>query len=515
MNLADQIKSLAIEEQREIDAILRGTYPDPVVMHDGLKLPMHEGQLQAWNSTARYVACYKGWQAGGTLIGPPWLMREMIRRGPGDYAVITPNYPLMDNKARPVLLQTFQGLIRTSGNELHVTPKGSAFLWGDRRAKGRILLRHGDRPEAIEAFTAKAIWLDEPGQLDDEVWESIQARGAVHVARYLLTSRPYRRNWYVKELWDRCMRMDGENPVRKESAPSDTDCINFRSIDNPEFPKAEYEKQKARLPDWRFKMKYDGIPTKPAGAVFDTWITVPRKDPPFKSQRASGHDFGPLNTAAIFAFREGEGDDKFWTVYSEYLAGGKTEKEHVRDWIRDPITGRYRVATVWDEENIETPVIPWAWGGAHSNEQGWRSAFSANGYPIAEPRNVGVKKGIDILYGMLKTGQIRIMEGLERLTEELESYSYDVDDEGEPDEDKIVKKSTYHTVDCLRYLAVGLSNSGEMKSMRAGRMAEIVVSVDEHGLDIKVPKAFLNPVVGIVSTTRENKLGRTKRNDRT
>src|ERR1019366_1095603 len=40
---------------------------------------------------------------------------------------------------------------------------------------------------------------------------------------------------------------------------ADIDVINFRSIDNPAFPKEEYYRAKKSMPPWRFSMLYDGL----------------------------------------------------------------------------------------------------------------------------------------------------------------------------------------------------------------------------------------------------------------
>jgi hypothetical protein len=50
-----------------------------------------------------------GTQGGKTSFGPVWLWREMQLRGPGDYLVVTPTFPLLEMKALPTLLQLFRG----------------------------------------------------------------------------------------------------------------------------------------------------------------------------------------------------------------------------------------------------------------------------------------------------------------------------------------------------------------------------------------------------------------------
>jgi hypothetical protein len=67
----------------------------------GLRLHFHRGQLRAWDSDKRIVAVIAGNQSGKTTIGPPWLHREMLRRGPGDYLVASPTFKLMALRVLP------------------------------------------------------------------------------------------------------------------------------------------------------------------------------------------------------------------------------------------------------------------------------------------------------------------------------------------------------------------------------------------------------------------------------
>lgn len=468
--------SLAIEElaARSIDSIERIDFEQqPLIEHNGQLLPFHKGQKEVWDSAARIIAAFKGWQAGGTVIGAPWLLREMQRCGPGDYALLAPTQPLMDSKALPSLLKTFRGLVRRSGNELAVTPDGAAKIWGDVHAEGRIVLRTGTDPNSIEAFTAKAVWIDEGGQLSDAGWEAVLGRAAVHQARVLITSRPYRRNFYVREIWEACRDAKGQH---RPNAPAHLAAINFRSIDNPTFPTSEYYERKAKMPEWRFLMKYDGIPTKPAGVIYDTYRTTPRVPIGPDWPRAAGHDFGKLNMAGVWAARHPTRKNALgrpvWIVYSTYLAGNRSAKEHAERFVygmnpampeddpkkREP--GLWRVGRSQDWAGRWTPVMPLAWGGNATSEQGWRWAFDAEGYPIGEPPISGVQEGIENLYAMLKTGEIEVFEDLANLIGDLDNYSTDVDEEGEPDQDKIQDKAKWHRMDGLRYLAVGLASAG-------------------------------------------------------
>lgn len=428
-----KIRELARAEAAKRKLLARPDWEsEPRIQHGTTTLPLHAGQLRAWSSTKRIVAVFAGWQSGKTVIGPHWLRREMARRGPGDYAVIAPNYPLLDNKARPELIKVFGAMLHKSGNEFIVTPYGCEQLGWPPDSVGRILLRHADRAEAIEAFTALGIWVDEPGQIADEVWEAIQARGAVNKARFLLTSRPYEHNWYVRDIW----HMRGRD---------DIEVVNFKSIENPMFPVEEYETQKALLPDWKFTMKYDGIPTRPAGLIYDCWDDDRIVDmvPPDEWARYVGVDFGPDNTCAVFIAAERERmptgewgpDTGRYVVYATYHGGGLTPKEY---------------AALWKNH---APTVEDCRGGA-STEVGWRGWFAPH-WPVGEPKYSGpgsVEVGIQPVYQLVKEKRLFVTKNCADLIREFESYSYKLDPDGEPT-GEIDKKSTFHHLDALRYIA--------------------------------------------------------------
>lgn len=449
---------------------------------------MHRGQIEAWRSTRRFVAVFAGWRSGKTVIGPWLLLREMQRNGEGDYAVLAPSFPMLENKARPELIRVLRQTLgqegyHTSGNVIKITEAGQVKLWGEVKPEleTRILLRHADNAEAIEAFDAKGIWVDEPGQIDgDEVREAIEARVSIGQYRIFYTSRPFKLNWYVREIWNRVMGKDGR---RRLDADEQIEVVNFRSIDNPAFSVDEYERQRDRMAPWRFAMKFDGIPSKAAGVIFDVYTTVPREIPGADWQRAAGHDFGKLNNCGVWAYRHPERKSKEgkpqWVLYSTYLNGNRTANEHIESFIygenpMDPDEGRakrppekWRVGREQDEQGNWRPVAPLAWGGNRSNESDSRELYSVSGYPIAEPPIPGVQEGIETMYAMLKTEELVICEDLIQFIDDLDNYSNEIDEEGNPDEDKIANKSKWHRMDAGRYLCTGISRGIELSISRA------------------------------------------------
>src|SRR5262245_3474206 len=73
-----------------------------------LEIAVHRGQRRALFSPKRFVLVLAGWQSGKTVIGPPWLLKEIAACGPGDYLVASPTYPLMTKKVLPEFLRLFK-----------------------------------------------------------------------------------------------------------------------------------------------------------------------------------------------------------------------------------------------------------------------------------------------------------------------------------------------------------------------------------------------------------------------
>src|SRR6516165_5441641 len=125
----------------------------------------HEGQKRAWLSKKRFVTVLAGCQGGKTVFGPHWLLREIKLRGPGDYMIVTPTYPLLELKALPAfksLFETKLGLGVYQGHPLRkftFNEAGKFFLFGPNADKEKdtiVYFGHADDPESLEAATAKA-----------------------------------------------------------------------------------------------------------------------------------------------------------------------------------------------------------------------------------------------------------------------------------------------------------------------------------------------------------------------
>jgi len=440
-----------LDVRRDLEQIPTILDEDGVTVH-----PLHVGQLAAFSSIRRIVAIFAGWQSGKTVIGPWWLIREIQRRGPGDYAVIGPDYPMILNKAKPEMAKAFAGLYHSSGNEWVLTKAGELAIFGaEQSSRTRILFRHAQAPEAIEAFTLKGLWIDEPGQIADAVWRAIKPRCMVHRARMLLTARPYEHNWYVRDIWDPVMTTRRIAPYvyevsRRADAPDDIEVINFDSETNPQSDPEFIAGERSGMPEAEYMMRYMGIPLRPAGAVydcFDTRVHVVEMQIPVEWPRYLGVDFGPDNMAfvKIAAERVSLGNGKWGPMTGNYVAYGELHG--------GKLTAEEHIARVTHGEPNEFT----AYGGAKSTEDGWRGLYTRAGLTIQEPSERLVEVGIQYVYRLIKEGRFKVTNECPKLINDLVTYSYKLDDQGnstgklDPSD-----KAKFHLADALRYIAKAL-----------------------------------------------------------
>jgi len=418
----------------------------PMKRGEKLQFHPHRGQWRAWQSRKRFVLILAGTQSGKTSFAPYWLRREMQERGAGDYLVVAPSFPLLSAKLFPELKRLLQdecGLFRfprspTPDNPAILTSAGELMLFGKKQdIPTRIMFGHADNPDSLESLTAKGAILDEPGQkrFRFQSWQAIRRRLSIHGGRALLTTTPYDLGWLYQQFWIPWERSGRNHP--------EIDVINFRSIDNPAFPQAEYLSTQATMPMWQHMMFYDGIFTRPAGMIYDCWSDLENKIPrftiPANWPRHMGVDFGGTNTAAVKIAQEIAPDgsllEKYY-AYAEYLEGGKIAAQHVTDLL--------------DGE----PMRPRTVGGAASEGQ-WRDEWSNAGLSVAAPVVTDVEVGIGRVYKGIKLRQLIVFDDLHGLLDEIHAYSRQLDVNGQPTE-AIQDKRMFHRLDALRYIAIPL-----------------------------------------------------------
>ena len=412
-------------------------------------LNFHSGQLRAWDSQARVVLVLAGAQSGKTSFGPFWLAREIQRKGPGDYIVAAPTYKLLSLKLFPEFLRLFKVACRWGDftgrgsfqNRFLFNAHGCRALFGRVPAEPtQVFFGHAQDPDSLESATGKAAWLDEAGQKKFRLgsWEAVNRRLAIHQGRVLITTTPYTLGWLKDLVFD---------PWRREKAAGrrhpHIEVVNFKSVENPAFPREEYERAREAMPSWKFRMFYDGIFERPAGSIysdFDTSRHVTRQFPvPDDWPRYMGLDFGGVHTAGVLLAAEksdqGQETGRLF-LYREY-------PERAR-WASATAKGHALALKAGE------PRMPRAVGGAASEDQ-WREEFRVAGLPVTEPPIKDVEPGIDRVIAAIKRDELVVFDTCTGVLDDLQNYSRELDDQGNPTE-KIEDKEDYHYADALRYV---------------------------------------------------------------
>lgn len=402
-----------------------------------LKLHMHPGQLEAWDCQRRFVFVLAGTQSGKTSWGPVWLWREIQRTARdgamNDYIVATSSFDLFKLKLLPTMLDFFEHTMRygrywAGGRVIELpNPEGKYLAKrADDNMWGRIVLRSASAKGGLESQTAKAAWLDECGQdeFTVEKWEAVLRRLSISQGRVLGTTTPYNLGWIKSEVYDKWQAGNPHFAV-----------INFPSYLNPAFPREEYERAKANMPDWRFRMFYNGELARPAGLIYDSFddlcvVNVPAHIPPHW-ERYVGIDFGATNTSLIWIYHDR--DQARYVVYRESLRGSMSTDEHVQAALADA---------------KGTNVLIWTGGAPGETQQ--RMDWQQAGVAVYQPQVSDVEGGISRVYGYFKSRQLFVSSECRGLLDELGSYKRKLDASGQPTDD-IQDKRTFHRLDALRY----------------------------------------------------------------
>lgn len=437
----------------------------------GIELRFHQGQQRAYDSTARIVAMISGSQGGKTTFGPWWLYREITTCGPGDYLAVAPTYDLFKLKMLPAIREVMEhtlGIARYwAGDQVleiceHVfnestqtwMPKPGSFtaqqstdpMWA------RVILRSASSEGGLESATARAAWLDEAGMEEFGLgaWEAILRRLALHRGRVLITTTPYNNTgWLKREIYDRWRAGDRQIEV-----------IQFASIQNPAFPKEEFDERQRTMAAWKFNMFYRGQFERPAGLVYPDFrdegdalgghIIAPFPIP-YDWPRILGVDPGPVYYTLLHGALHPDLDMLYIT--REEIFSYRSTDEIVRELL-------YSLASADDH-----PFDAYFVGGA-SDVQARLDWINAGAHPVYEPPFSSVEVGIDRVTSVIRKGRLRIFSPCMGLRDEFNSYRRELDSQGLPTE-KIVNQNAYHRLDALRYICAGITTHRVLVITRA------------------------------------------------
>lgn len=477
--------------QREIDKSLARRVSKPEQSYEECPDWFHPGQREAWECDKEIVLVLAGVQSGKSLSGARWLRREIQRTAekivrdedpPNDYLLAGPTLSLLRRKAIPELLRTFPnepdwGQWDKANSIYHFSPAGARRLCGFETTI-TIYCGYADNPDSLASMTAKGVWIDEAGQkqFKRDSFEEINNRTTTTGARIFISTTAYVQAGWLRELHDEAEQGSKTvGLVRYKSVDLGHSLIaRGNALNEPKMVARgekileKVERDRQRLPAWKFAMRREGRFARAPGAVYDCFDgeflqvkghTCDRFEIPKDWKRWWGLDFGPVHTCCVMAAecpRDVEllVDGKKKTVkkrlyvYGCYFPqekgdGRRTYRQHSLSMLA--MNMRYSAG----RENVPPQGV---FGGA-KNEENHRSQFCREGIPVQPPRfENDVVRQVEATYGALKEYEVVVFNDLKEFIGEILMVSYEVDDEQNVDDTKILDKGSLHRHDAFRYL---------------------------------------------------------------
>lgn len=399
----------------------------------------HRFQRIALDSKERFIACLSGIQGGKTFIGAVWLLREIQaahERGVhGDWMIVAPTYNILQQST----LVKFHSMFPKDWGRWKEQRKEFTLDWG-----GTIFVRSADEPEHLEGITALGAWLDEAGQYKYQAWINIQGRLSINKGRAIITSTPYATNWLHREIVKKAATLNGEPTTQPDTNP-DVALVAWTSVDNPAFPREEYERAKASMSKELFDRRYNGNFTRLEGLVYPEFNHATCMVEPFPVpghwKRFAGMDFGNTAPTAIVCVAEKpavEANKETGVAYEPAVYYVYREFYKSRALLS-------QVAEFLKQDNLSYVL---------SDPQGAQNIDElkrAHGLRRVLPADNSKDMGFERIRVLLKDGRLKFFKDrTESVISEIEEYHYPAPDPDRNPSDQPVKKDD-HTMDALRY----------------------------------------------------------------
>ncbi len=423
-----------------------------------MEIFLFDKQNEAFSCPARFILTRTGIQGGKTYLGSVWLMNEiysLYQKGyVGDFLIAAPTNKVLEQST----LKKFRPMFPPDWGVWNEQKRCFKLNWKNKDGEHCfIFVRSTDDPGFLEGMTLLAAWLDEAGNMKEEAWVNIQGRLSIFQGRCIMTTTPYAGGWTKRE-------------ITKRVKDGDTDYAEFRwsSIDNPYFPKAEYERMRRVLSPATFRRRYQGDYTRPEGLVYPDFIDEEHIVEPFEIpsywKKFAGMDFGRRDPTAILSIAE-DPDSHIFYIYKEFYKRKATLAQmakHMHEYVTRYTLADWSAAQVIDE---------------------LRRKYLVKNIKNADKGPGSIDIGIERITGLLREGRLKVFRGQCRNTvDEFESYHHKEEVDDIPSSDKPVDTSN-HAMDALRYafskVVKGLYRHTAQRTVRQ-RVSRRVRQVDSY-----------------------------------
>jgi len=403
---------------------------------DGVTL--HPWQDKAWHSKKRFICFCSGVQGGKTFFGSIWIINEVWTSKWSDFIILAPTYKVLQQST----LQKFFDIVpRWYG--VH-NKSDSTFK---TRTGKTIFFRSADKPESIEGITAGAIWADEVGLMKPDAWLFMQRRVSRTEGRILMTFTPKALNWVYYDLYKPWLQAKGKHP--------DIEFIQFKSVDSPYFPEAEFERAKQTMTPHQFKLSYEGEFAKAEGLVYPSFSSsniVDDFEIPKDWRRSGGIDFGYINP--FCALEAALSPDDVLYIYKCHYKSGMTLREHA-EYLDLNITYFYDPSGRQEAEELISMGLELVPANNDVDLGIDKVNVRIMGHNLLEEESEGESLKLDDKREI----RLKVFRSCYELIEEMGLYQYDKNQATGEWKDKPLKAND-HSVDALRYLTVGIDEWG-------------------------------------------------------
>lgn len=391
------------------------------------KITLHPRQFDAFDFKTQFCAAIAGVRGGKTYVGAVWAGRK-LETCPGDGLITAPDYKTLNDATLTTFFKVFPQYRRfyKQQRSLIELPNGK-----------KVYCRSLDNPLAAEGLTVDWAWGDEAGKYKLLAWHSLRSRVSLTKGQILLTTTPYNMGWLHQDFYK----------LWESDLDPDFTVVNWRSVDNPFFPRDVYEAEKTRLSPQEFSRRYEGTFSRMTGLVYNVHPSHLVDGPPARADiTLGGIDWGWSNPAALIVIK----------IYD----------------------GAYYVVDEWYEVEKQTGEIIDA-AIALQNKWGinrWY-ADSANPEKVAQANtNTGlnvlpfikskdsITAGVGYIQECLTEHRLYVTRGLKNIMSEFETYQYPEKNEN----GRVVKDEPMpfdnHLMDAMRYAIMGYQPAKRAKT---------------------------------------------------
>jgi PBSX family phage terminase large subunit len=388
------------------------------------EIKLHSYQKQALCSDKRIVAMIAGLQSGKTFSGALW-MRMLISqyKDPYDsFIVAFPTYSIYTSSTLPAFMRLCSDLGTLNKSEHTFTLNHGPVVY----------FRSMDNDWSAEGITnCRAIWIDEGGLISTQAFINLMGRAAPKQAQIFVSTTPYNlSNYLYRDIYE---------PWR-DGTRDDVEVVQFKSVDNPYFPKEEYERQQSLLDPRMFRMRYCGEFERMAGLVYSDFdyrnYTDSFKIDSHKYTIVAGIDWGYTDPFAI-AVRAIDHEGTHDYQIGEYCVAGHTPNECVN------VAKQYQ--RVYGIERFY----------ADCADPGMIAEFQKASLPVVACKNKNIEYGIGLHNSIIRSQVYQVFRGKCPETErEYESYQYKKFDIDGQSATNMPLDINNHLMDANRYVTV-------------------------------------------------------------